>query len=93
MCVYEGRWALGFLRMPFASRALFLYVRRVDPDCNEQDGFGYCSFYMGFFFYIAAHFALELLFCSMYAIFFNPCPAEPGYTLFCKQCRSRSVGF
>ena len=24
---------------------------------------------------------------------FNPCPAEPGYTLFCKQCRSRSVGF
>ena len=23
----------------------------------------------------------------------NPCPAEPGYTLFCKQCRSRSVGF
>ena len=24
---------------------------------------------------------------------FNPCPAELGYTLFCKQCRSRSVGF
>ena len=23
----------------------------------------------------------------------NPCPAEPGYTLFCKECRSRSVGF
>ena len=23
----------------------------------------------------------------------NPCPAEPGYILFCKQCRSRSVGF
>ena len=23
----------------------------------------------------------------------NPYPAEPGYTLFCKQCRSRSVGF
>ena len=23
----------------------------------------------------------------------KPCPAEPGYTLFCKQCRSRSVGF
>ena len=22
----------------------------------------------------------------------NPCPAEPGYTLHCKQCRSRSVG-
>ena len=26
-------------------------------------------------------------------LFVNPCPAEPGYTLFCKQCRSRSVGF
>ena len=24
---------------------------------------------------------------------FNPCPAEPGCTLFCKQRRSRSVGF
>ena len=23
----------------------------------------------------------------------NPCLADPGYTLFCKQCRSRSVGF
>ena len=23
----------------------------------------------------------------------NPCPAEPGYTLPCKQCRTRSVGF
>ena len=23
----------------------------------------------------------------------NPCPAEPGYTCLCKQCRSRSVGF
>ena len=23
----------------------------------------------------------------------NPCPAEPGYTLLSKQCRSRSVGF
>ena len=23
----------------------------------------------------------------------NPCPAETGYILFCKQCRSRSVGF
>ena len=23
----------------------------------------------------------------------NPCPAEPGYTRLCKQCRSRSVGF
>ena len=22
----------------------------------------------------------------------NPCPAEPGYSLLCKQCRSRSVG-
>ena len=26
-------------------------------------------------------------------MYFNPCPAEPGYILFCKQCRSRSVGF
>ena len=25
--------------------------------------------------------------------YLNPCPAEPGYILFCKQCRSRSVGF
>ena len=24
---------------------------------------------------------------------FNPCPAESGYTLLCKQCISRSVGF
>ena len=28
-----------------------------------------------------------------FVFLFNPCPAEPGYTLFCKQCRSRSVGF
>ena len=27
------------------------------------------------------------------ALIFNPCPTEPGYILFCKQCRSRSVGF
>ena len=28
---------------------------------------------------------------SVYVL--NHCPAEPGYTLLCKQCRSRSVGF
>ena len=26
-------------------------------------------------------------------VMINPCSAESGYTLFCKQCRSRSVGF
>ena len=31
--------------------------------------------------------------CYNFAWQFNPCPAEPGYTLFCKQCKARSVGF
>ena len=41
-------------------------------------------------------YSLENLFMIRVQVFFvhiNPCPAEPGYTLFCKQCRSRSVGF
>ena len=34
----------------------------------------------------------EVEVCSfLYSL--NPCPAEPRYTLLCKQCTSRSVGF
>ena len=37
--------------------------------------------------------AVRVHLCFYVVDLFNPCPAEPGYTLFLKQCRSRSVGF